>query len=123
MKHTKGIDDCAILHKQVVEMANEATINGLGKEDIQHNFYHAWVFVFKEGCLELDGDGLFGVRDTTEELKDAEEEDSDFTGGNVDGATGLVYGLNKVDVTAIDTEEELVRGTRIGYNTAQSVTV
>ena len=60
-------------------MINEATTNCLGKEEIQHNFCNAWKFVFKEACLGLEDNGLFGVQDTNEELKDAEEEDSDFT--------------------------------------------
>ena len=48
MKHTKDIGGHVVLHTQAVEMINEATANGLGKEDIQHNFCDAVKFVFKE---------------------------------------------------------------------------
>ena len=67
--------------------------------------------------MELDGDGLFSMQDMNEELKDVEEEDSDFTGGNVDEAAGLAGGLNNYDSAAIETEEELV--TSGAYNLLQ----
>ena len=54
--------------------------------------------------MELDNNGLFGRRDTNEE-----EEDSDFTGGNVGGAAGLADELDNDDSTAINTEENLER--------------
>ena len=79
------------------------------KEEIQNYFCDAWKCVFREECLGLDGDFFFGVRDTNEELKDAEEEDSNFTGGNVDGAAGSADGLNNDVSAAINTEEKLIR--------------
>ena len=103
--HTKDTDSRVVIHKQATEMINEVTANGLGREDIQHNFCDAWKVFFREEWLGLDGNGIFGVRDIHKELNDAEKEDSDFTGGNVDGAAGSADGLNNDDSMVIDTEE------------------
>jgi hypothetical protein len=103
VKHTKEIEGHAVIHKRAVEMINEATANGLEKEEIQDHLCNAWKCIFNEECLGLDGNGLFGVRDTN-----TEEEDPDLTGGNVDGAAGSADALQEnSDSAAIDTEENL----------------
>ena len=87
------------------EMINEATANGLEKGEIQDHVCNAWKYIINEECLGLDGNGLFGVRDTNKE-----EEDLDLTGGKWDGAAGSSDTLlDNIDSTAIDTEENLQR--------------
>ena len=109
MKHTKDIDGRVVLHKRAVEMINEATTNDLGKEDIPYNFCAPWKCVCKEECFGLDSDGLFGMQDANEELKDTDEDYSDFTGGNMVGAAESADELNNDDSTAIDLDEKLIR--------------
>ena len=60
-----------------------------------------------------DDNDLFGVQDTNEE-----EEYSDLTGGNVDGATGLTDVLHNDDYVAIDTGFMIRSVTSIEYKSA-----
>ena len=76
VKHTKVIDGNAVIRKRAVEIINEATANGLEKEEIQDHLCNAWTYIFNEECLGLDGNGLYCVWVTNKE-----EEDLDLTGG------------------------------------------
>ena len=79
MKHTKEIDGNAVIRKRAVEIINEATANGLEREEIWEHLCNAWKCVFNEECLGLD--------------TNTEEEDPDLTGGNVNGVAGSADAL------------------------------
>ena len=98
MKHTKEIDGNAVIRKRAVEIINEATANGLEREEIREHLCNAWKRVFNEEYLGLDTnteeEGL-GLDTNTE------EEDPDLTGGFVNGVAGSADALQE------DSEENL----------------
>ena len=92
MKHTKEIDGNAVIRKRAVEIINEATANGLEREEIREHLCNAWKRVFNEECLGLDtntGEEGLGLDTNTD------EEDPDLTGGFVNGVAGSADALQE----------------------------
>ena len=102
VKHKKEIEGHVVIRKRAVKMINEATAKGLEKEEIQYHLCNAWKCIFNEECLGLDDNGLSGVRDTHKE-----EEHSDLTGGNVDGAAGSADALQENSEENLQTQLEV----------------
>ena len=96
MKQKKDIERNEVIRKRDVKMINEATATGLEKENIQEHLCNACNCIFNEEWLMLDRNGLSCVQGMIKE-----EEDSDLTGGNVDGTAGSADALQE------DSEENL----------------